>query len=187
MGLEIQDRRQGKVDHSARSRRPAWLKPVMAETRDESSLPVTIEPMAERQADAQGRPCRVRELLRSCDSRKWWENWKPARSEQHGGQVMRRFEADIFPKLGRRPVSAVEAPELVMMVKAIAARGAGDLAVRALQTTNQALGTPSPTALPLGIRPPTSAPRTCFHPARSQPSPHQWRRVARVAAQGGRL
>lgn len=57
-------------------------------------------------------------------ARLWWATWKPARSEQHAGQVMRRFEADVFPHLGSRPVSAIEAPELVAMMKAISGRGA---------------------------------------------------------------
>jgi hypothetical protein len=50
---------------------------------------------------------------------------------------MRRFEADVFPRLGSRPVSAIEAPELVAMMKEIASRGAIDLAKRALQTSSQ--------------------------------------------------
>jgi hypothetical protein len=33
-------------------------------------------------------------------ARKWWAHWKPARTEQHAGQVMRRFEANVFPYIG---------------------------------------------------------------------------------------
>jgi integrase len=51
--------------------------------------------------------------------------------------VMRRLEADVFPAIGARPVSEIQAPELVAMVKAIAARGALDIAKRALQTSGQ--------------------------------------------------
>jgi integrase len=70
-------------------------------------------------------------------ARMWWAHWKPARSEQHAGQVMRRFEADVFPHIGARPVAEIQAPELVAMVKAIAGRGVNDLAKRALQTSGQ--------------------------------------------------
>ena len=52
-------------------------------------------------------------------ARKWWAHWKPARTEQHAGQVMRRFEANVFPYIGQRPVSEIQAPELVAMLKAI--------------------------------------------------------------------
>ena len=70
-------------------------------------------------------------------ARMWWAHWKPARSEQHAGQVMRRFEANVFPHIGARPVAEVQAPELVAMLKAIEARGVNDLAKRALQTSGQ--------------------------------------------------
>ena len=70
-------------------------------------------------------------------ARMWWAHWKPARSEQHAGQVMRRFEANVFPHIGARPVSEILAPELVAMLKAIEKRGVNDLAKRALQTSGQ--------------------------------------------------
>ena len=50
---------------------------------------------------------------------------------------MRRFEANVFPHIGMRPVAEVQAPELVAMLKAIEARGVNDLAKRALQTSSQ--------------------------------------------------
>ena len=70
-------------------------------------------------------------------ARLWWAHWKPARSAQHAGQVMRRFEVNVFPHIGSRPVSEIQAPELVTMLKAIEARGVNDLAKRALQTSSQ--------------------------------------------------
>lgn len=66
-------------------------------------------------------------------ARMWWAHWKPARSEQHAGQVMRRFEANVFPHIGVRPVSEIQAPELVTMLKAIEALGVNDLAKRAYE------------------------------------------------------
>jgi integrase len=47
------------------------------------------------------------------------------------------MEANIFPLIGSRPITEIEAPELVAMVKAIEARGAADLAKRALENTGQ--------------------------------------------------
>jgi integrase len=47
------------------------------------------------------------------------------------------MDADILPSLGARPITAVEAPELVAMTKAIEQRGARDIAKRALETTGQ--------------------------------------------------
>lgn len=55
----------------------------------------------------------------------------------HVDATRRRLERNVFPLLGTRPVDKIEAPELVAMVKAIEARGVGDLAKRALETTGQ--------------------------------------------------
>jgi integrase len=67
-------------------------------------------------------------------ARIWWEHWKAGRtSDHHVAQTMRRLEADVFPKLGTRPIAGIEAPELVEMAKEIEKRGAGELAKRSLQ------------------------------------------------------
>jgi integrase len=71
-------------------------------------------------------------------AREWWEHWKHARtSDHHVTQTLRRLEADIFPKIGTRPVSEIDAPELVELAKDIEKRGASDLAKRSLQTCSQ--------------------------------------------------
>jgi integrase len=51
--------------------------------------------------------------------------------------VKRRFQANVFPHIGARPVSEIQAPELVAMLKAIEARGVNDVAKRAHQTSSQ--------------------------------------------------
>lgn len=67
-------------------------------------------------------------------AREWWDHWKHARtSDHHVAQTLRRLEADVFPKIGTRPVSEIEAPELVDMAKEIEKRGAAELAKRSLQ------------------------------------------------------
>jgi len=67
----------------------------------------------------------------------WFDHWKTGKSTQHVDATRRRMEANIFPLLGARPIADIEAPELVTMVKAIEARGAGDLAKRAMQNVGQ--------------------------------------------------
>ncbi len=94
------------------------------------------DPMVKRKADkVASRTAAINSF--EAVARVWWAHWKPARSEQHAGQVMRRFEANVFPHIGARPVSEIQAPELVAMLKAIEARGVNDLAKRALQTSGQ--------------------------------------------------
>ena len=94
------------------------------------------DPMAIRKADKVATRTAAENSFETV-ARLWWAHWKPARSEQHAGQVIRRFEANVFPHIGSRPVSEIQAPELVAMLKAIAARGVNDLAKRALQTSSQ--------------------------------------------------
>ncbi|MFM9999927.1 MAG: tyrosine-type recombinase/integrase [Burkholderiaceae bacterium] len=94
------------------------------------------DPMVIRKADKLASRAVAENSFESV-ARKWWDHWKPARSEQHAGQVMRRFEADVFPHIGARPVTEIQASELVAMLKAVSGRGANDLAQRALQTSGQ--------------------------------------------------
>ena len=72
-------------------------------------------------------------------ARAWFEYWKGQRSPRHAAYVLRRLEADVFPALGRRPISEVTAPQLLSMAKRIESRGAVDIAKRALQTCGQIL------------------------------------------------
>jgi integrase len=94
------------------------------------------DPMVKRKADKHASLTAAANSFESV-ARKWWAHWSPTRTEQHAGQVMRRFEANVFPYIGARPVSAIQAPELVAMLKGIEARGVNDVAKRAHQTSSQ--------------------------------------------------
>jgi integrase len=112
----------------------AQAREAMAEAR--KVLATGADPMVKRKADkVASRTAAINSF--EAVARAWWAHWKPARSEQHAGQVMRRFEANVFPYIGPRPVSEIQAPELVAMLKAIEKRGVNDLAKRALQTSGQ--------------------------------------------------
>jgi len=64
----------------------------------------------------------------------WFDHWKdPEERPACGCDTADAWRANIFPLLGARPITEIEAPELVSMVKAIEARGAGDLAKRAME------------------------------------------------------
>lgn len=71
--------------------------------------------------------------------RAWYEHWKGPRTERHATYVLRRLQADVFPVLGRKPVSEITAPQLLAMAKRIESRGALDIAKRALETCGQIL------------------------------------------------
>ncbi len=70
-------------------------------------------------------------------ARQWFDHWRNAKSTRHADYVQRRFEADIFPVLGARPIAEITAPMLVAMAKKIEARGALDIAKRSLQSCGQ--------------------------------------------------
>jgi integrase len=72
-------------------------------------------------------------------ARAWFEHWKGPRTPRHTEYVMRRLEADVFPALGRRPITDITAPQLLAVAKSIESRGALDIAKRALQTCGQIL------------------------------------------------
>lgn len=95
-----------------------------------------VDPMALRKA-AKVAKRTARENTFQAVARSWWEGWRQIRSQRHAEQVMRRFEANVFPHIGARPVAEIQAPELVAMIKAIEGRGVIDLAKRALQTSGQ--------------------------------------------------
>lgn len=72
-------------------------------------------------------------------ARAWFEQWKGPRSPRHADYVQRRLEADVFPAIGRKPISEITAPQLLAIAKRIESRGAVDIAKRSLQTCGQIL------------------------------------------------
>ncbi|WP_047495645.1 integrase arm-type DNA-binding domain-containing protein [Terriglobus sp. TAA 43] len=94
------------------------------------------DPMAQRKA------VRVAEIAAEKHAfqkiaEQWHKHWKVGKSERHADAVLRRLQADVFPAIGAKAISAIEAPTIVAMVKAIEERGAHDIAKRALETTGQ--------------------------------------------------
>jgi len=70
-------------------------------------------------------------------ARRWWHHWKAERNERYASYVMNRLETDIFPAIGGAPVSSIPTSAFRDAVKAIEARGALDIAKKALQTCSQ--------------------------------------------------
>ncbi len=70
-------------------------------------------------------------------AREWFDkhskNWVPS----HSARILRRFERDIFPWIGGRPIADIKAPELLSVVRRIENRGALETAHRALGDCGQ--------------------------------------------------
>lgn len=117
---------------------PATSLALARKNRDAAreKLARAIDPMADRRAEKQARRAAAENSFQAV-AKDWWDNWRAARTPQHADQVWRRFEANVFPRIGSRPVAEIQAPELVAMAKGIEGRGVNDLAKRALQTSGQ--------------------------------------------------
>lgn len=70
-------------------------------------------------------------------TREWYAKFSPDWAECHGERIIRRFERDIFPWIGGKPIADVAAPELLAVVRRIESRGALETAHRALGNCGQ--------------------------------------------------
>jgi integrase len=73
-------------------------------------------------------------------AREWLAKFSAIWAENHGDRIVRRFERDIFPWIGGRPVAEITAPEVLAAVRRIESRGALETAHRALSNCGQVSG-----------------------------------------------
>lgn len=101
--------------------------------RDENKklLRTGIDPGVEKQKEKSARIDRAANSFEQI-AREWYAKqsivWTPA----HASRVIRRFERDIFPWIGSRPVSEISAPELLSVLRRIESRGVRETTRRAL-------------------------------------------------------
>ena len=65
-------------------------------------------------------------------AREWLGKFSATWVPSHGNRIIARFDRDIFPKMGGRPIAEINAPELLAVVRHIEKRGALETAHRAL-------------------------------------------------------
>jgi integrase len=95
-----------------------------------------VDPMARRKAEKAATRASAANSFQSVAVR-WLAHWRVGKSPHYADYVDRRLIADVFPRLGARPIADIEAPEVVAVVRAIEDRGVRDLAKRALETIGQ--------------------------------------------------
>ena len=66
-------------------------------------------------------------------AREWFEGFRRTVKPSHAEKIIRRLEADVFPRIGGRPIADITAQELLGAMKLIEGRGALETAHRALQ------------------------------------------------------
>lgn len=70
-------------------------------------------------------------------AREWFVKFKPGWAESHSDKIIKRFENDVFPWIGGRPINEITAQELLQCLHRIEGRGALDTAHRAHQNCGQ--------------------------------------------------
>lgn len=70
-------------------------------------------------------------------AREWFAKYSAIWAKNHGDRIIRRFERDIFPWIGGRPIAEINAPQLLEVVRRIENRGALETAHRALGNCGQ--------------------------------------------------
>lgn len=70
-------------------------------------------------------------------AREWYARWISGRNNRHAHYVIKRLEADVFPEIGRLPLSQLSTSHFRKAVQKIEKRGALDIAKRVLQTCGQ--------------------------------------------------
>jgi integrase len=67
----------------------------------------------------------------------WMEHWKVDKNDRHVDTTRRRLDVNVLPRLGSLQITDILAPDVVAMARAVEARGASDVARRAIETTSQ--------------------------------------------------
>lgn len=98
--------------------------------RDEARRQVAhgIDPGAVRRAQKQAetKETETFEVI----AREWHEKFKGSWSPSHAHVTITRLERDIFPWMGKRPISEIEPPEVLAVLQRIESRGAAETARR---------------------------------------------------------
>ena len=99
--------------------------------RDEakSLLVAGVDPAGARKAQ------KAATVSKSADSfeviaREWFGHFRETWSEDHAGTIMARLEQNVFPWVGAVPISELEAPEVLAVLRRVQARGALETAHR---------------------------------------------------------
>jgi integrase len=70
-------------------------------------------------------------------AREWIENQRTRLAPRYRALLLARLEADIFPQIGARPISEIDAPELLGTLRKVEQRGVIETARRLRQTSGQ--------------------------------------------------
>lgn len=95
-----------------------------------------IDPSENRKAQKSAQVDRVANSFEVV-TREWFAKYSTRWAVKHSERILHRFERDIFPWIGGRPIADITAPELLTVVRRIESRGALETAHRALGNCGQ--------------------------------------------------
>ena len=95
-----------------------------------------VDPSENRKAQKGARADRAANSFETI-TREWYGKHAPNWAANHADRIIRRFERDIFPWIGGRPIAEITAPDLLAVVRRIEERGALETAHRALGNCGQ--------------------------------------------------
>lgn len=72
-------------------------------------------------------------------AREWFAKFSPAWAKGHAEKLIRRLERDVFPWLGKKPITAIKPPEVLSVLQRIESRGAIETAHRTKQNIGQVI------------------------------------------------
>jgi integrase len=110
---------------------------TLAEARDDRDeakrkLRDSVDPAAERKARKLADKHAAANTFQAV-TEEWMTKTRPKWTERHAERVRRSLEADLFPHIGKRPLAALAAPELLAVLRKIEARNAHELRERVQQ------------------------------------------------------
>ena len=91
-----------------------------------------IDPGAQRKAEESAKA----ETFEAV-AREWFSRHSSSVVDTHADRILRRFERDIFPYIGNRPIASITPPEILTALRRIENRNAIETAHRALQSCAQ--------------------------------------------------
>ncbi len=108
------------------------------EKRDEARklLANDIDPSEHRRAKMTAKEERAANSFEVV-AREWFAKWTHNRAANHADRTIRRFERDIFPWIGGKPIADITPQQLLGVVRRIEERGAVETAHRALGNCGQ--------------------------------------------------
>ena len=70
-------------------------------------------------------------------AREWYEKNAPGWASTHSEKIIRRFERDVFPWIGKKPIASIRPADLLDLFRRVESRGAIETTHRIQQTSSQ--------------------------------------------------